>query len=97
MPRGPRAKRRGAGFKEHSGRASASAWWKSSAGRGHSSPATTSRIYAHALPSEELAAAERWEEIRRKKATETEATAGGQITKEEKCQDIRDPGQKLLH
>jgi integrase len=34
---------------------------------GHSSPATTSRIYAHALPSEELAAAERWEEIRRKK------------------------------
>lgn len=51
---------------------------------GHSSPATTSRIYAHALPSEELAAAERWEEIRRKKEAGAAPQAPAGSKEEEK-------------
>lgn len=53
---------------------------------GHSSPATTQRIYSHALPSEELAAAERWERLRMKKVAETETAVAPQGGDEEKGQ-----------
>ncbi len=63
---------------------------------GHSSPATTQRIYSHALPSEELAAAAKWEELRRKKSAEVKPAAAGSVEEKDSSSPEQSNAPKRL-
>lgn len=50
----------------------------------------------HTLPSEDLAAAAKWEAVRRRKAAEVEASAAGKVAQEDQLQEGCETGPKRV-